>query len=62
MSLHSKQMGEYTSVLQNMLDSCHHFQILLAFSLQSWSKYLEQRKEIKQNWTGAEKFCKTASA
>ena len=55
-------MGEYTSVLQNMLDSCHHFQILLAFSLQSWSKYLEQRKEIKQNWTGAEKFCKTASA
>ena len=24
--------------------------------LQSWTKYLEQNKKIKQNWTGAESF------
>ena len=24
--------------------------------LQSWAKYLEQSKEIKQNWAGAENF------
>ena len=26
------------------------------FDLQSWTKYLEENKEIKQNWTAAESF------
>ena len=27
--------------------------------LQPWKKYLEQSKEVKQSWTGAENFDKT---
>ena len=30
--------------------------VKLTFFLQSWAKYLEQNREIKQNWAGKEKF------
>ena len=30
--------------------------IIFTPCLQSWTKKLEQSKEVKQNWTGAENF------